>query len=96
MGGGAGGSNHELHHRHRALGSDTLAKLRTALCGIRPPREPGDAHLIRNAGGIPTDDVLRSLALSQRNLGTREVVIVHHGQEYRLRITKSDKLILTK
>jgi carbonic anhydrase len=40
----------------------------------------GDAHLIRNAGGIPTDDVLRSLALSQRYLGTREVVIVHHTQ----------------
>lgn len=38
----------------------------------------GDAHLIRNAGGIPTDDVLRSLALSQRALGTREVVIIHH------------------
>jgi carbonic anhydrase len=40
----------------------------------------GDAHLIRNAGGIPTDDVLRSLALSQRHLGTREVVIIHHTQ----------------
>jgi carbonic anhydrase len=40
----------------------------------------GDAHLIRNAGGIPTDDVLRSLALSQRALGTREVVIIHHTQ----------------
>src|SRR3954471_22507193 len=40
----------------------------------------GDAHLIRNAGGIPTDDVLRSLALSQRNLGTREVVIIHHTE----------------
>lgn len=38
----------------------------------------GDAHLIRNAGGLPTDDVLRSLALSQRELGTREVVIIHH------------------
>lgn len=38
----------------------------------------GDAHLIRNAGGIPTDDVLRSLAISQRALGTREVVIIHH------------------
>jgi carbonic anhydrase len=38
----------------------------------------GDAHLIRNAGGLPTDDVLRSLALSQRQLGTREVVIIHH------------------
>jgi carbonic anhydrase len=40
----------------------------------------GDAHLIRNAGGIPTDDALRSLALSQRSLGTREVVIVHHTE----------------
>ena len=40
--------------------------------------EIGDAHLIRNAGGIVTDDVLRSLALSQRALGTREVVIIHH------------------
>jgi carbonic anhydrase len=40
----------------------------------------GDAHLIRNAGGIPTDDVLRSIALSQRALGTREIVIIHHTE----------------
>ncbi|MCW2542102.1 MAG: hypothetical protein JWN95_3827 [Frankiales bacterium] len=40
----------------------------------------GDAHLIRNAGGLPTDDVLRSLALSQRSLGTREVVLIHHTE----------------
>src|SRR4051812_35435780 len=40
----------------------------------------GDAHLIRNAGGLPTEDVLRSLALSQRNLGTREVVLIHHTE----------------
>jgi carbonic anhydrase len=40
----------------------------------------GDAHLLRNAGGIPTDDILRSLALSQRSLGTREVVVIHHTQ----------------
>jgi carbonic anhydrase len=38
----------------------------------------GEVHLIRNAGGIVTDDVLRSLALSQRKLGTREVLVVHH------------------
>jgi carbonic anhydrase len=38
----------------------------------------GDAHIIRNAGGLVTDDVLRSLALSQRALGTREVVVLHH------------------
>jgi carbonic anhydrase len=41
--------------------------------------EVGDAHLIRNAGGLPTDDVLRSLAISQRRLGTREVVLIHHS-----------------
>src|SRR3954449_9837000 len=40
----------------------------------------GDAHLIRNAGGIPTDDVLRSLGLSQGSLGTREIVIIHHTE----------------
>ena len=38
----------------------------------------GDAHVIRNAGGVVTDDVLRSLAISQHVLGTREVLLVHH------------------
>lgn len=38
----------------------------------------GDAHIIRNAGGVVTDDVIRSLVLSQRFLGTREVILVHH------------------
>ena len=38
----------------------------------------GESHIIRNAGGIATDDVLRSLALSQRKLGTTEVMVVHH------------------
>lgn len=38
----------------------------------------GDAHVLRNAGGLPTDDVLRSLAISQRDLGTREVILLHH------------------
>ena len=42
--------------------------------------EVGDAHLLRNAGGIPTDDVLRSLAISQRAMGTSEVVLVHHTE----------------
>jgi carbonic anhydrase len=40
--------------------------------------EIGDAHVIRNAGGVVTDDTLRSLAISQHLLGTREVVLVHH------------------
>lgn len=38
----------------------------------------GEAHIVRNAGGVVTDDVIRSLCLSQRALGTREVVLVHH------------------
>lgn len=38
----------------------------------------GDAHVIRNAGGVVTDDVIRSLVISQRSLGTREIVLVHH------------------
>jgi carbonic anhydrase len=38
----------------------------------------GDAHIIRNAGGVVTDDVIRSLTLSQRALGTREIILVHH------------------
>ncbi|MEE6274537.1 carbonic anhydrase [Georgenia sp. MJ206] len=38
----------------------------------------GDAHVIRNAGGVVTDDVIRSLAISQRLLGTREVLLLHH------------------
>ena len=38
----------------------------------------GDAHVLRNAGGVVTDDVVRSLALSQRLLGTREVMLIHH------------------
>ncbi len=40
--------------------------------------DEGDAHVIRNAGGVVTDDAIRSLMISQRFLGTREVVLVHH------------------
>lgn len=40
--------------------------------------EAGDAHVIRNAGGSVTDDVIRSLAVSQRLLGTEEVILLHH------------------
>jgi carbonic anhydrase len=38
----------------------------------------GDAHVIRNAGGAVTDDAIRSLAISQRLLGTQEVILIHH------------------
>jgi carbonic anhydrase len=40
--------------------------------------EEGDAHIIRNAGGVVTDDEVRSLAISQRLLGTREIILIHH------------------
>jgi carbonic anhydrase len=51
------------------------ARLETgALLGL----EEGEAHVIRNAGGVVTDDVIRSLAISQRLLGTREIMLIHH------------------
>ncbi|WP_324605836.1 carbonic anhydrase [Streptomyces sp. NRRL B-24484] len=45
-----------------------------ALLGLHP----GQANVIRNAGGVVTDDVIRSLAISQRELGTREIILIHH------------------
>ncbi len=45
-----------------------------ALLGL----EVGDAHVIRNAGGVVTDDEIRSLAISQRLLGTEEIILIHH------------------
>src|ERR671922_212453 len=40
--------------------------------------QEGDAHVIRNAGGVVTDDAIRSLSISQRLLGTEEIVLIHH------------------
>ena len=45
-----------------------------ALLGL----QEGDAHIIRNAGGVVTDDEIRSLSISQRLLGTKEIVLIHH------------------
>ena len=42
--------------------------------------EEGDAHVIRNAGGVATEDVIRSLLISQRLLGTEEIVLIHHTE----------------
>ncbi|MHB8489791.1 MAG: beta-class carbonic anhydrase [Candidatus Dormibacteria bacterium] len=41
--------------------------------------EIGDAHIIRNAGGVVTEDAIRSLVISQRLLGTREIILIHHS-----------------
>jgi carbonic anhydrase len=50
----------------------------------------GDAHVIRNAGGVATDDAIRSLAISQRLLGTTEIVLVHHTDCGMLTFTDAD------
>jgi carbonic anhydrase len=50
----------------------------------------GDAHVIRNAGGVVTDDEIRSLAISQRLLGTEEIVLIHHTDCGMLTFTDGD------
>src|SRR4051812_26426417 len=50
----------------------------------------GDAHVIRNAGGVITDDEVRSLAISQRLLGTEEIILIHHTDCGMLTFTDDD------
>lgn len=57
-----------------------------ALLGLRP----GDAHVIRNAGGRATADAIHCLAVSQAILGTREVMVLHHTECAMNRFTQSD------
>ena len=52
--------------------------------------EEGQAHVIRNAGGVVTDDEIRSLAISQRLLGTREIILIHHTDCGMLTFTDDD------
>ena len=52
--------------------------------------EEGEAHVIRNAGGVVTDDAIRSLLISQRLLGTREIILVHHTDCGMLTFTDED------
>jgi carbonic anhydrase len=52
--------------------------------------QEGDAHVIRNAGGVITDDEIRSLAISQRLLGTREIILIHHTDCGMLTFTDDD------
>lgn len=56
------------------------------LLGLRD----GEAHVIRNAGGVVTDDVIRSLAISQRLLGTSEIILIHHTDCGMLTFTDDD------
>ena len=52
--------------------------------------QEGDAHVIRNAGGVVTDDEIRSIAISQRLLGTEEIVLIHHTDCGMLTFTDDD------
>jgi carbonic anhydrase len=61
--------------RHLAVVACMDARLN--VYGILGLKE-GEAHVIRNAGGVITDDEIRSLAISQRLLGTREIILIHH------------------
>lgn len=58
----------------------------TALLGIAD----GEAHVIRNAGGVITEDVIRSLAISQQVLGTREIMLIHHTDCGMLKMKEED------
>jgi carbonic anhydrase len=73
--------------RHAGLAAPPRLKVAIVTCmdaRVDPAQalglQPGDAHVIRNAGGIVTDDVLRSLSVSQHHLGTEEVLVVQHTQ----------------
>jgi carbonic anhydrase len=78
----------EVNHGYRSDRSvDRLPRQRLAVVTCMDTRidlagalglEPGVAHVVRNAGGVVTPDVLRSLAVSQRALGTREIAVVMH------------------
>jgi carbonic anhydrase len=50
----------------------------------------GDAHVVRNAGGVATDDMIRSLVISQRLLGTREIILIHHTDCGMLKFTEDE------
>jgi carbonic anhydrase len=52
--------------------------------------QEGEAHVIRNAGGVVTEDEIRSLAISQRLLGTREIILIHHSDCGMLTFTDDD------
>ena len=52
--------------------------------------QEGDAHVIRNAGGVVTDDEIRSLSISQRLLGTEEIILIHHTDCGMLTFTDDD------
>ncbi|OIV38168.1 carbonic anhydrase [Mangrovactinospora gilvigrisea] len=82
----AGNARYAGDHRDSALPARPARKLAVVTCmdarlDVLPMLglDIGDAHIIRNAGGVVTEDVIRSLSISQRLLGTRAVALVHHS-----------------
>ena len=73
--------------RHVAVVACMDARLN--VYGILGLRE-GEAHVIRNAGGVVTDDEIRSLTISQRLLGTQEIILIHHTECGMLTFTDDD------
>lgn len=76
---------HEAHFRPTGLSAAPARHVAVVACmdarldlSAILALKPGDAHIIRNAGGIVTDDTIRSLVLSQQLLSTREIVLIHH------------------
>jgi carbonic anhydrase len=76
-----------LHGRSRPIAHDRRPRLRLAIVTCMDSRidvfeafglQHGDAHVLRNAGGLVSDDTVRSLVLSQRLLGTTDVMLMHH------------------
>jgi carbonic anhydrase len=73
--------------RHLAVVACMDARLNVyAILGLND----GEAHVIRNAGGVVTDDEIRSLAISQRLLGTSEIILIHHTECGMLTFTDDD------
>ncbi|HEY8045430.1 MAG TPA: carbonic anhydrase [Streptosporangiaceae bacterium] len=73
--------------RHVAVVACMDARLNVyAILGL----QEGDAHVIRNAGGVVTDDEIRSLTISQRLLGTQEIILIHHTDCGMLTFTDDD------
>jgi carbonic anhydrase len=73
--------------RHVAVVACMDARLNVyAILGLKE----GEAHVIRNAGGVVTDDEIRSLAISQRLLGTTEIILIHHTDCGMLTFTDDD------
>lgn len=98
-------ANREYAAQYRDPGMDARPVLHVAVVACMDARldvhaslglDLGDCHIIRNAGGVVTDDTIRSLSISQRALGTRAVVLIHHTGCGLLSITEDFRVELER